>query len=761
MAITVGTTGHDSLAGDAATQGYVVGLEGNDTLAAQASMQTLLGMAGDDVLIGADRTTAKGGDGADLLRGVTEGFGGSGDDTIIGAVVVSSFGANLHGGPGNDSIVGSAGGDWLSGGGGSNTLHGGAGNDIFMLFDRSVETGLGGYVPTTYGDGDPGSNTIDGGSGVDEMRLGTFWGDGSPTAGDMIVDFASGLATTSAFTHTSFTGSTSYIPAGQIRFSNIEVVETGSGNDSIQGGTSGDRLTGNYGADTIQGGGGADTIMGDQFYARSSSSPADAGNLLRGEDGDDSIAGGAGGDVLDGGAGADTLEGREGADVLTGGDGDDRLIAGKGADTLTGGAGADTFVFADDLDAREGAANLILDWSSADRLDFLNNLPNGYTERTAATYQAAYDDAQAVVRAAPVSYVATQVGSDVIVFVNNRIADGFDIPVETTKTLDEAVILRGRTLADISAANIQGAVAVEVGAVSPAPTTPLQPTPQGSTAFGGYNPTAALNIQPADKVSFPGGANQATVLFDGATITVVMGGVSVTFGSNISAVSKAGGLLMADGSSLFIGDAGNEAFVGGFRGDAAYGGLGDDTLDGGAGADLLQGNQGRDHIFGGDGADTIYGGKDDDTLFAGEGQNFAQGNLGRDIIRGGGGAETLLGGKDNDTVSGDGGGDFLNGNMGDDSIAGGAGDDTLFGEGGSDTLSGGAGADVFGAFLGQGLDQIVDFNPAEGDRIRLLAGMSYSVTQSGADAVVSLGAGDQFILTGVSASALSGDWIGA
>lgn len=745
-----GTAGDDSINGSIQVWEYIVGLGGNDTLAAGGLHQTLDGAAGDDVLMGTDASLAYGGEGNDLLQDVGKGFGDAGNDTILGLDSGGHSGTSLHGGAGDDSIVGTSGGDALSGGGGTDTIRGGAGNDRFYVFDNLSHGGHHGYNNYVTQDGDPGFSTIDGGTGWDTLHLSQFT-DTRPTSGDMTIDFTTGVAITSEFTVT-YPGVSLSISSGRVEFENIEAVTTGFGNDSILGSSANDELISSLGADTIEGGAGDDIIYGDVESRRNS---ADGSNHLSGGDGNDTVGGGNNDDVLDGGAGADNLDGRHGDDVLIGGDGDDRMSAGRGADTLTGGAGADLFMLNDDRDATAAFANVVTDWSSEDRLDFLDGPGRNYAERTAATYEAAFDDAEAIIAADLADYIAFQVGSDVIVFTNNMHVN-FNLGDFIPNTLDQAVILRGATLDDISAANVNGAVEVEVSVVPP------PPPPESKTyVFESIDPAAALNISATDKVSFGSAATQASVRYNAdGTITIVMNAIRpVTFGPDISAVSKAGGLMMADGSTLFIGDEANNGFIGAGTGDLAYGGMGDDTLQGGLGDDGLQGNQGRDRLDGGDGSDTIYGGKDDDLLLMGEGLNFGQGNLGQDQLRGGGGGDTLLGGKENDTIHGEGGADFLNGNMADDHIVGGAGDDTIYGEGGSDTLWGGSGADAFHAFVGQGLDRVMDFSRAEGDRIVLKPGSTYSVAESGGDVIVSLGGDDQFVLAGVSLSSLTGDWI--
>ena len=80
------------------------------------------------------------------------------------------------------------------------------------------------------------------------------------------------------------------------------------------------------------------------------------------------------------------------------------------------------------------------------------------------------------------------------------------------------------------------------------------------------------------------------------------------------------------------------------------------------------------------------------------------------------------------------------------------------------TLSGGAGADTF-VFqfntlpAGWGVDTILDFNYAQGDRLKLDGAPSRTISQVGADVVVDMGNGDQVILVGVSLSSLGEGWI--
>ena len=112
-----------------------------------------------------------------------------------------------------------------------------------------------------------------------------------------------------------------------------------------------------------------------------------------------------------------------------------------------------------------------------------------------------------------------------------------------------------------------------------------------------------------------------------------------------------------------------------------------------------------------------------------------------------------------DTCDGDAGNDVVRGGQANDIVRGGAGDDWLAGDRGDDTLSGGLGADIFHTHGDAGLDRVTDFNRAEGDRVFLLAGTKYTVSQVGADTVIDMVGGGQMVLVGVSMASLSGDWI--
>jgi Ca2+-binding RTX toxin-like protein len=151
--------------------------------------------------------------------------------------------------------------------------------------------------------------------------------------------------------------------------------------------------------------------------------------------------------TLAGTSGADSLVGGFGNDSLDGGAGDDTLAGADGTDTLSGGDGADTFVAAGVAGTQDGLDHILDFTGGVDSLAFSGGptaTAANFATATAADYGEAITDAFAAV-AGGAAYVAVQVGSDVIVFTNTDAEPG---------NLEDAVVLVGRTLADISFGDI-------------------------------------------------------------------------------------------------------------------------------------------------------------------------------------------------------------------------------------------------------------------------------------------------------------------
>ena len=226
-------------------------------------------------------------------------------------------------------------------------------------------------------------------------------------------------------------------------------------------------------------------------------------------------------------------------------------------------------------------------------------------------------------------------------------------------------------------------------------------------------------------------------------VIITQGDRTVSFSTNVVQLSRTGGLVMADGSKLYIGDTSDERTIGGAGDDGLFGGPGADTLNGADGADFVHGNTGDDVLVGGAGPDTLHGGQGNDTIITNreivglvdEQGDWAHGNLGDDEIFGGAGRDTLYGGQGNDFIGGGDGGDFIAGDRGDDELHGGLGSDSLFGGDGNDILQGGFGLDMLSGDDGD--DRLV----TQGPEITILVGGAGNdtLTAAGADKDILLG----------------------
>lgn len=161
---------------------------------------------------------------------------------------------------------------------------------------------------------------------------------------------------------------------------------------------------------------------------------------------------------------------------------------------------------------------------------------------------------------------------------------------------------------------------------------------------------------------------------------------------------------------------------------------GDDRIIGSSASDVANGNQGKDSLFGGEGDDFLRGGRDNDLLDGGAGNDVLNGNLGDDTIRGATGDDLIRGGQGNDVLYGDENRDILIGDMGSDFLYGGADADDFI-----------LRADVAGTNAATA-DRILDFNAAEGDRIKLVNVADLSNIILGAVDINSDGIGDTSII---------------
>jgi serralysin len=255
--------------------------------------------------------------------------------------------------------------------------------------------------------------------------------------------------------------------------------------------------------------------------------------------------------------------------------------------------------------------------------------------------------------------------------------------------------------------------------------------------FSGYSSRQTIDLRQGF-FSDVGGYAGNVVIAKGADIENAIGGAgadSIT-GNALNNVIQGGG-----GNDTVMAGAGNDTLIETSGSNYLRGEAGDDSISGGSGFDDINGNMGADTILGHLGDDWLVGGQGDDLLNGDEGNDIVYGNMGNDWCDGGVGNDTVRGGQ------------------GDDVLLGGAGDDWLSGDRGNDTETGGPGADTFYVFADSGVDRVTDFNHAEGDRVQMDPGTTYTIAQAGADTVITLTGGAQMILVGVQASSLTAGWV--
>ena len=329
----------------------IYGGDDEDSIRSQRTPALLFGDGGNDTIIAEARATVVGGEGDDILQGTVEAnlmFGNQGADTILGG---AQRGDSLYGGKDNDAI-----GFFIAGGGnnlslqgglgigfagneGSNYLRGDNGDDLVVainvrdtLFGGKGKDTLRGVASNSYLSGD----------NDDDILVITNSTQSSPFTSSVI---------TIGIERTTLIGGggndSLYGPIG----------EFGGGRNFFDGGDGNDTIRVFATSDTALGGAGDDFIVSASVpnvissVGASSSFPGFAGrNLLDGGTGNDTIVAAFSSDTMIGGDGNDSLSGT--FTNAAGGDGNDTIdatkafFAGTGSAlvTLDGGLGNDLLI---------------------------------------------------------------------------------------------------------------------------------------------------------------------------------------------------------------------------------------------------------------------------------------------------------------------------------------------------------------------------------------------------------------------------------
>ena len=468
-------------------------------------------------------------------------------------------------------------------------------------------------------------------------------------------------------------------------------------------------------------------------------------------------------DIMNGDEGANTINGLGGADKIFGHGGDDSLFGGAGADELIGGEGNDKLYVV-------GNDTLLQGDGGYDQVIVLDT--NGVN----------------IAIGAGVEFVAGNNGNDTISAA----------ALTTAITLGGAGgddTLQGGTGDD----TLQGGGGNDTLAGG-AGVDHLDGGDGNDSLFGGIGADELIGGAGNDKLYVMG--NDSLLQGDAGYDQVIVldaGGVNIAIGTGVEYAAGNSGNDIISGSGLLT-----AVTIGGAGGiDILTGGNAGDTLAGGDGNDILIGNGGDDMFFGGAGTDSFYGGAGDDKFYIlgndttingggdydraivldtggvnitlGTGMEYAAGNTGNDTISaaglteavtigGAGGNDTLTGGDAGDTLSGQFGNDTLFGGAGMDTLLGGVGDDHLYGGTGNDTLQGGVGADILFFEDNSGNDFVFGFENGQdrfsfADHSQVNSMSDITITDSGADAFITLNGGGQIIVFGAAGLVDSGDFL--
>ena len=586
-----------------------------------------------------------------------------------------------------------------------------AGGDIFgrtIVVDSDTFATIILNAEADTGDGDvfmeaflPGDNIINGGTGNDSLTGG---------AGDDTLNGGAGNDRIRGLT------GDDVLEAGD----GNDLLEGGIGDDTLLGGAGNDVLNGNFGTDSVDGGAGVDTLSFEfnsfgvtATIEANGTGFAEYGSVLenffgienlRGSTWNDVLTGDDLANVIEGGLGSDTISGRGGDDTLNGDDGNDILRAGPGNDVASGGDGNDILNGGDGDDTLLGNDDNDF-FVGIGGVDFID----GGAGIDTNSFQGIGLGVTATVNADGSGIASYGAVNEDFVGIENLTGSENDDVLTIAGGFDS--VLRGLGGNDL----LIGGTGSDL----------LIGNSGDDILRGGAGNDSALGGEGNDNLNGGGGndflsgqSGNDFFVGIGGTDTIV-GGVGFDtnsfqgIGLGVTARINDDGTGTAEYGQVneffveierLVGSSNDDTLIAtGSRGTRLLGLDGDDTLIGGFGDDVLIGGAGNDLLNARGGNDLIFGNLGNDTINAGDGDDFARGDEGDDFIAGGAGNDRLAGSQGNDRLFGNEGEDFIFGADGDDEIIGGDGDDELRGGEDDDLLIGGLGIDLL--FGGNGDDE--------------------------------------------------------
>ena len=626
-------------------------LGGADTVYAGAGRDNVHGGAGDDTLYGEEgNDILDGGVGNDSL------IGGAGNDTLDGG----SGNDSLVGGTGNDTLDGGLGNDSLIGGEGNDTLDGGAGNDS-LIGGAGDDTLIGGAGDETfYINRESGSDNLD-------LDLATLTATGKDTilfsddilpgdidlqrSGNHLLLVISDQQTVTVQDYFTIEGEvdnrlnaltfsegtswdSSYVYAA--------VQEVTEGDDNVYAYSAGETLDALGGNDTLTGFTGQDTLIG-----------GSGDDVLRGGDNNDILIGGENNDALSGDAGDDVLEGGTGNDMLAGGRGNDIYIInrGDGNDRIDlnlreqGDFGVDSIQFAADITAadvnlRRQQNHLVINIDGQQSVivdNYFTSLVDVSSRLTPLTFPdgTVWDDN--VIRDAVL--VATEGNDTLQAYVDGTTLDGLGGNDTLLGDTGNDILTGGA--GDDSLYGDAGDDVLKGGAGS------------DTLVAGQGNDTYLYSLSDELVAIYSDGDNASIdkLLFDdsvtvsdtslrrsGSQLQITFtsapnAGITVYnyFTSNDDFSKSLDLIEFSDGTVLTVNEVMQAVLVGTDGDESLYAYVTGSSLEGLAGNDRLQGHEGDDHLTAGAGDDFLSGSSGNDHLTGGAGDDVLSGSRGNDV----------------------------------------------------------------------------------------------------------------------------------
>ena len=245
-------------------------------------------------------------------------MGGGSDSVRIDeseGVFTDTEATQIHGGEGDDTLLGGGGIELVDGGGGNDVLTGGEEADVLR----------GGPGNDTFTwDPPDGDDTIAGGDQIDELQV-----DGSGSAEQFTIERLAPPRDDQVHLTRIGGGGREVVRTSLLGIDTVEKLD----------------LDADQGDDNIVASPDVGALVALDIEAGPAASDGPAGPIEAGAGNDDDIVVGSdGADAIRGGSGADNIDGRGGNDSLDGGADADMLTGGAGSDALTGGPAADQFV---------------------------------------------------------------------------------------------------------------------------------------------------------------------------------------------------------------------------------------------------------------------------------------------------------------------------------------------------------------------------------------------------------------------------------